>query len=379
MTALLFAGQHYEDDRGPTPSVTKRYYAEGKLLATRSIPNANPNAQTLRYVQADHLGSTSTLTDASGNVVARERYSAFGERRRGEMPLTTDQLYTGQQYNSLSGLYHYTDGKSAGRFYDPLLARFVMADSVTPGQGSQALNRYAYNLGNPIRYTDPSGHWSEEQLASTLGENWRDSYFGEGKVFEGRDNLLKFLTSENTTSDVVLRTMQPLMAATAGLQLAGLPMNEVDAVGARAVYTYGAAAFGGVSVDVLLNATAGQLSVFLSPEVGFILGDSLSLTGGVTLIKNLPSNDAFRGTFMAGGLVGGDLVGMNAEVFWSSPMADSYNPFDQAHGGFLGGGGAIPSIGGYGAISYAWELWREDAQGSHRIPYGFSLSNEGRL
>ena len=70
---------------------------------------------------------------------------------------------------------------------------------------------------------------------------------------------------------------------------------------------------------------------------------------------------------------------MNAEVFWSSPMADSYNPFDQAHGGFLGGGGAIPSIGGYGAISYAWELWREDAQGSHRIPYGFSLSNEGRL
>ena len=48
-------------------------------------------------------------------VVGRERYSAVGERRRGEAPLTTDQLYTGQQYNSLSVLYHYGDDKSASR------------------------------------------------------------------------------------------------------------------------------------------------------------------------------------------------------------------------------------------------------------------------
>ncbi|MFN8482977.1 MAG: RHS repeat-associated core domain-containing protein [Anaerolineae bacterium] len=151
------AGRHYEYDYA-TNVQTKRYYAEGTLLATRSIPNANPNAQTLRYVQSDHLGSTSTLTDASGQVVARERYSAFGERRRGEMPLTTDQLYTSQQYNSLSGLYHYSDGKSPGRFYDPLLARFVMADSITPGNGSIALNRYAYSYNNPVAFIDPDGH-----------------------------------------------------------------------------------------------------------------------------------------------------------------------------------------------------------------------------
>ncbi|MFN8482990.1 MAG: putative toxin [Anaerolineae bacterium] len=148
---VRYGGQHYEDDRGPTPSVTKRYYAEGRLLATRT-------GSTLTYVQSDHLGSTSTLTDASGNVVARERYSAFGERRRSDNLAITDQLYTGQQYNSLSGLYHYSDGKSAGRFYDPLLARFVMADSVTPGNASQGLNRYAYANNSPVRYNDPDGH-----------------------------------------------------------------------------------------------------------------------------------------------------------------------------------------------------------------------------
>ena len=90
-------------------------------------------------------------------MVAREKYSAFGERRRGESPLITDQLYTGQRYNALSSLYHYSDGKSAGRFYDPLLGRFVSADSVTPGSSSQALNRFSYGLNNPVRYIDPNG------------------------------------------------------------------------------------------------------------------------------------------------------------------------------------------------------------------------------
>jgi len=46
------------------------------------------------------------------------------------------------------------------RFYDPLLGRFISADTVVPGAGNpQALNRYAYVLNNPLRYTDPSGHW----------------------------------------------------------------------------------------------------------------------------------------------------------------------------------------------------------------------------
>ena len=41
------------------------------------------------------------------------------------------------------------------------LGRFIQADTVVPGAGNpQALNRYAYALGNPLRYTDPSGHFT---------------------------------------------------------------------------------------------------------------------------------------------------------------------------------------------------------------------------
>ncbi|HOV48078.1 MAG TPA: RHS repeat-associated core domain-containing protein [Anaerolineae bacterium] len=45
---------------------------------------------------------------------------------------------------------------------DPALGRFLQADTLVPNPGNpQSLNRYAYTLNNPLRYTDPSGHWIE--------------------------------------------------------------------------------------------------------------------------------------------------------------------------------------------------------------------------
>jgi RHS repeat-associated protein len=45
------------------------------------------------------------------------------------------------------------------RYYAPRLGRFVSADSIVPGAGNPlAWDRYAYVDGNPLRYTDPSGH-----------------------------------------------------------------------------------------------------------------------------------------------------------------------------------------------------------------------------
>jgi hypothetical protein len=51
------------------------------------------------------------------------------------------------------------------RYYSQTLGRFVSADSIVPGAGEpQALNRYAYSLTNPLKYTDPSGHFVESPL-----------------------------------------------------------------------------------------------------------------------------------------------------------------------------------------------------------------------
>jgi RHS repeat-associated protein len=68
--------------------------------------------------------------------------------------MATDRLYTGQRWEAGIGLYDYN-----ARYYDPALGRFVQADSVVPSpHNSQSFNRYLYTLGNPLRYTDPSGH-----------------------------------------------------------------------------------------------------------------------------------------------------------------------------------------------------------------------------
>jgi GH24 family phage-related lysozyme (muramidase) len=46
------------------------------------------------------------------------------------------------------------------RFYSPRLGRFIQPDSIIPDlTDSQAWNRYSYAINNPVKYTDPSGHY----------------------------------------------------------------------------------------------------------------------------------------------------------------------------------------------------------------------------
>jgi RHS repeat-associated protein len=74
--------------------------------------------------------------------------------------------YTGQRWEAGIGLYDYN-----ARYYDPVLGRFVQADTVVPSMAhSQDFNRYSYVSNNSLRFIDPSGHFSEEQL------NWLGYY-----------------------------------------------------------------------------------------------------------------------------------------------------------------------------------------------------------
>jgi RHS repeat-associated protein len=66
----------------------------------------------------------------------------------------TDKLFTGQREMTGLGIYHY-----GARFYSPKLGRFLSADTIVQSYANpQTLNRYSYVLGNPLRYTDPTGH-----------------------------------------------------------------------------------------------------------------------------------------------------------------------------------------------------------------------------
>jgi hypothetical protein len=66
------------------------------------------------------------------------------------------------------------------------LGRFLSADTMVPSPGNpQALNRYSYTLNNPVKYTDPTGHYIYEG-GSCAGDDCdptASSY--EGRLFRG--------------------------------------------------------------------------------------------------------------------------------------------------------------------------------------------------
>lgn len=196
-----------------------------------------------------------------------------------------------------------------------------------------------------------------------MGKDWYDVYFGQNGIFQDRTKLLDMLRSDKTTNAAELLAIGSIMQTAEVAGQAGFSFNGIDAIGLRLSASASAVIMGSGSADAVLNLTAGQFSVFVSPEAGVMLGESATVVGGLLVIGNLPNNEAYNGPFGVVGVTGGDVVGLTAEGFWSSPMTDRFDPRDKAHGAFLGAGAAVPSIGVYGAISYSFEALRVDQGG----------------
>jgi RHS repeat-associated protein len=133
---------------------TSYYYVAGQRIAMRV--GAPGQAGTLTYLHGDHLGSTSLATDASGEYVqgSRTGYYPFGERRYGG-GTGTDYGFTGQREEAYIDLI-----EMGARWYDGSIGRWLSADSIVPNPANpQSLNRYSYVYNNPLKYTDPDGHF----------------------------------------------------------------------------------------------------------------------------------------------------------------------------------------------------------------------------
>lgn len=85
--------------------------------------------------------------------MAVPRYLPYGQPIEILDSLPTDKTFTGQREKDFE-LMDYN-----ARYFSSLLGRFVSADSIILGAGDLlAWGRYLYGLGNPIKYSDPTGH-----------------------------------------------------------------------------------------------------------------------------------------------------------------------------------------------------------------------------
>lgn len=150
---------------------------DGNIGTMEFKANASFSDPEKQYVyHYDHLGSIEVITHRESSVIAVESdtglasrfsYDAWGQRRntqtwsgppppdsRGGASAVSPRGYTGHEMLDDLGLVHMN-----GRIYDPLIGRFLSADTVVDGPWDlQGYNRYSYVKNRPLSLTDPTGH-----------------------------------------------------------------------------------------------------------------------------------------------------------------------------------------------------------------------------
>jgi RHS repeat-associated protein len=165
-------GLSYEKEVRANGTIEHKHYlsAGGLAFALFTSRTGSLNglpATTTSYFHQDHLGSIAVITDETGEVRERLAYDPWGKRRFiGSTPglpdnidtivgVKTDRGYTMHEHLDEVGVIHMN-----GRIYDPLMGRFMSADSYIQAPDMlQSYNRYSYVINNPLNKADPTGHF----------------------------------------------------------------------------------------------------------------------------------------------------------------------------------------------------------------------------
>ncbi len=148
--------EHFYGATGINTGNTFYYRLGGRLIGTLTgITTLTP-----QFFLTDALGSvlaTFSATAGSAAVLGNQVYGPYGNQRYTQGSMGTAKGYTGQ-YADATGLDYYN-----ARYYDPIVGRFVSADTVQGNE--QGMDPYAYVMGNPETMNDPTGQWMQFAVA----------------------------------------------------------------------------------------------------------------------------------------------------------------------------------------------------------------------
>ena len=148
------------------------------------------------YYGTDHLGSTTLITDASGETVWSGAVTPFADQESSDDGESV--LFTGKELDHDTGLYYFN-----ARWYDPELGRFITEDPIRDG-----VNWYVYVGNNPLGYTDPTGlkdvvTSSADEEQELQSNTWGDINWVNKNVTNEEFEATKIATWEMMQSDTV--------------------------------------------------------------------------------------------------------------------------------------------------------------------------------
>jgi len=171
----------------------------------------------------DRRGSTVALTDTDGNITDRYAYDPYGRIRNRSGSTQNRFTYCGSSgvVQDCNGLYC-----MRGRYYDPILMRFIQKDQMNSGKlnNPQTLNRYAYARGNPITFTDPRGQ-------SAIVDFFKGEGFLYDLIVHGEFDSQAFaeMGAETMVSTIATALIGTMVTVLSGAPIIGLCVFAVTA------------------------------------------------------------------------------------------------------------------------------------------------------
>jgi len=165
---IVSGGQEGSAQIRPAEALVPPAGAMRTVTVTKTVKSQLAPSEVRYYYHLNHLGGVNIVTDDSGAIVAQRQYKPYGEMYENQGSVAVSTLpfaFDGERQDGASSLYYFN-----ARFYNPLLGRFLTADTeIHNPTVPQALNRYTFAGGNPIRYVDPSGHsWWDYLIAVAI-------------------------------------------------------------------------------------------------------------------------------------------------------------------------------------------------------------------
>ncbi len=187
-TRYYFNGGQYEKTVQGSNTKTIFYLDGSPYTATVALENNNGTSRLL-YINRDHLGSITHITNAGKALQAEYSYDAWGRMRNpanltlyaiGSDPaLLLNRGYTGHEHLKEFSLINMN-----ARLYDAIVGRMLSPDNfVQKPDDPMNFNRYTYAMNNPLRYNDPSGDFFLKTIFTLVYDFFRTGFTKGGFEF----------------------------------------------------------------------------------------------------------------------------------------------------------------------------------------------------